>query len=144
MLLFVFALNGCYAYVPVAPAAAPVGAEVSLTINDRGRVSLLEDLGPGVRRLRGRVLEVSDTASVVALQSVEMIDIGVPVQWSGEPVRISHPFIVSLSQRQFSSTRTLIAAGAIGAGFVLAAFVRLAVGGDDPGPIRPPDPREPD
>src|SRR5215211_5212916 len=80
LILTIVQLAGCYRYVPVSAAVMPVGAEVSLAVNDRGRVALSDAVGPGVRRMEGRVLENTDSSLVLAVMSVQHIDLGVPAK----------------------------------------------------------------
>jgi hypothetical protein len=126
-------LAGCYHYVPVSQPAAAVGAAVSLGINDRGRVALTDAVGPGVRRMEGRVLENTDSSLVVSVVSVQHIDLGVPAKWAGERVEVGRDFVNELRERRFSTTRTGIALGLVAAGAVAVSFIAIEGFGSDGG-----------
>jgi hypothetical protein len=120
-------VTGCYRYVPVTATAPPTGTEVSLGISDRGRVALAGQVGPGARRLRGRLVQAADSAYVVGLSSVEYLGVAAPAKWSGEVVSVSRDYVTDIAERRFSRGRSWIAAGVL---VVLAAAVStLAITG---------------
>jgi hypothetical protein len=137
-------LTGCFQSVPATTATVPTGAEVTVGITDRGRVALGESVGLGVRRMSGQVLESTDTTLVLAVNTVEYIDLGIPVRWPGTPVQISRDHVTEIQARQFSRTRTWLAVGLVAAAAVAATAIGLIASGGDPGPGRPDEPREPD
>jgi hypothetical protein len=132
-------LTGCYTHVPVSTAAVPHGAEVSVLVTEPGRAALAEQVGPGVRRLGGGVLERTDTTLVLAVRSVEYLDLGVTARWAGERVEVGRDFVGELRERRLSRPRTGAMAAIVAAFAVAATFVSLTGSGGDPGPSRPPD-----
>jgi hypothetical protein len=145
LVLLVPQLTGCFQYVQVAGPAVPVGAEVTLGVTDRGRIALTEPVGPGVRRLSGRVLESTDTTLVLGVKTVEFLDLGVPVQWAGQPVRIAREHVTEVRERQLSRSRTYLAIGLSVAAVAALSLIGInTVFGDEPGPPRPPGERDPD
>ncbi|MGD0993544.1 MAG: hypothetical protein ABR998_13845 [Gemmatimonadales bacterium] len=113
------ALAGCYSYRPVESAPAPgVGVEVQL--NDLGRVELARTVGPSVVTIDGVLESRSDTEFVVRVMQV-IGENGLATRWEGEPVTVRPAYVESLSTRQFSVGRTVVATAMAGAGFL--AFV---------------------
>ena len=133
LLLLLSQLTACYTYVPVEVSALPPGAEVTMAVTDRGRVALTEAVGPGVRRIGGNVMSATDTSVVLAVSSVQHIDLGVPVRWAGERVVVSRDFVSEIREKRLSRSRTAIMVGLVLAGAVAASFVAIeGFGGDDP------------
>jgi hypothetical protein len=133
-------LTGCYQYVPITEPATAAGTEVSLGITDRGRVALTGQVGPGARRLRGRLTQATDSLFIVSLTSVEYLGTTVAATWTGELVSVSRDYVSDIAQRRLSRSRSWLTAGAfalLAAGVSTIAIVGL--GGGDPGGNRPPD-----
>lgn len=138
-------LTGCFQYVQTGQTVLPVGTEVSVGITDRGRAELAERVGPGVRSFGGTIVQSTDTALALSVQTVEYLDLGVQVRWAGERLDLPREFIAEVRERRFSRGRTLLAMGLAVAGVVVASLVAIAVdGGGEPGPGRPPNDNEPD
>ncbi len=127
ILLLVPHLTGCFQFVPVSRSDVPGGAEVSLGITDQGRVALAEPVGPGIRRLDGRVVENSDTSLVLAVTAVKFIDLDVTMYRDGERVEIAHQHISEIRERRLSQSRSWIAAGLAAAG--VAALLLISIVG---------------
>jgi hypothetical protein len=126
-------LTGCYQHVPASPATLTGGTEVSLGITDEGRVALADQVGPGIRRLEGRVLEITDTSLVLALTRVNLIDLDIAMQRDGERVEVARSQISDLRERQLSRSRTWLAVGgAVAAVLSLFLIALSGFGGDDP------------
>lgn len=120
-------LTGCYRYVPVTVTTPPAGAEVALGISDRGRVALASQIGPGARRVRGRLVQAADSTYVVGLSAVEYLGTNTPAKWSGEVITVSRDYVTDITERRFSRGRSWLAAGVL---VVLAAAVStLAITG---------------
>lgn len=135
VMLLVPHLVGCYHYVPATHAAMPSGAEVSVGITDRGRVALSDQVGPGVRRVGGQVLETTDTSLVLAVTSVEYLDLSVPMQWAGEPVRLelAPHFFTEVRERRLSRSRTWMMGGLIAVVAVAVSMIAIrGIGGEGP------------
>lgn len=121
------ATTGCYAYRPVATAAAP-GTVVSATLTDAGRVSIGKSVGEGARKIEGQVESVSDTTYVLRMRSVTYLN-GQTNDWSGERLSVPRQLVTDVKERFFSRKRTAMAvAGGIGS---VVAFIltRSLIGG---------------
>jgi hypothetical protein len=125
--------TGCFHYVPAAPATLPAGAEVSVGVTDGGRTALAETVGPDVLRIAGTVVESTDMALVLSVQSVAFAQLPVPAQWAGERVEISRDLLSDVRQRRISTTRTAVMAGIVTAAAVAVSFLGLRGFGTDPG-----------
>ena len=113
-------VTGCYQYVPVTTATPAAGREVTIDISDRGRVALASQLGPGARRVHGRILQAGDTAYVLGLSGVEYLGTSSLAKWSGEVVSVSRDYVTDVRERRLSRGRSWLAAGLV---VVLAAAV---------------------
>ena len=133
VLLLAVHLSGCFHYVPVGATPVRQGTLVSLAINDRGRVALQERLGPGIRRIRGTLNEVTDSTIVLSLDAIEFADLNVPARMSGESVGIPRELVAEFRERRLSKSRTWLAGALVVGGVVLAAFIGInGFGGDGP------------
>ena len=111
--------SGCYTYAPMPAAPAP-GTEVVVGLNDEGRVTLGQSVGPAAQQIEGKLQERTDSAYVVSVSSVSYFN-GGSNKWSGEPLTIGRRLVTNIQERQFSRSRTfVVAAAATGA---LLAFV---------------------
>jgi hypothetical protein len=128
------AVQGCYRYIPVLTAQAP-GTVLAFDINDRGRVELGDLVGPSVARIEGRLRTEDDTVYVVNVSSVTYLH-GQANQWAGEALSIRKTHVASVRERQFSASRTALAAGAAVGGVVAFIVTRDLIGGG-PGPREP-------
>jgi hypothetical protein len=138
ILLLLPSVTGCYRYVPVSEPATVAGTEVSLGITDRGRVALAGQVGPGARRLRGRLTQATDSLIVISLTSVEYLGAGSAARWAGEAVTVSRDFVSDIAQRRLSRSRSWLTAGVfvlLAAGVSTIAIVGF---GNDGGSDRPP------
>lgn len=132
--------SGCYTYAPIPSVAAP-GTELVLGLNDQGRVSLGQSVGPAAQSIEGTLKSNSDSAFVVAVSSVTYFN-GGSNKWSGEPLTIGRSLVNDIKERQFSRSRTfLVVAGAAGA-LLAFAFSRNLFGNQSPD--RQPNPGPPD
>jgi hypothetical protein len=76
--LLVFLLgftSGCYTFTPAAAAPEP-GTEMVLGLNDQGRVSLGQSVGPAAQTIEGRLSAKNDSAYVIAVRSVRYFNGG--------------------------------------------------------------------
>lgn len=126
-LLLLPQVTGCYRYVPVTAAVPSPGAEVALGISDRGRVALAGQVGPGARRLHGRLVHAPDSTYVVGLSSVEYLGAATPAKWSGEVISVSRDYVTDIRERRFSRGRSWLAAGILAV--LAAAATTLAITG---------------
>jgi len=80
--------TGCYTYTSI-PAAAPApGTDVLVGLNDQGRLTLGQSVGPAAQQIEGTVQSQSDSAYVLSVSSVSYFNGGIN-KWSGEPLTIS-------------------------------------------------------
>jgi hypothetical protein len=137
--LLVPQLAGCFHYVPVGSQPLPSGSEVSVGLTDLGRVQMAEQVGPGVRRIGGNLLENGDTSLLLSVTSVQYLDLDVTARWAGEPVEVPRRYIGELRERQLSRSRTFLTLGLVVVGLVASTFVAISGFGTDGGPTRPGD-----
>ena len=131
---------GCYEYVPVESAAAPVGQIIELQITDPGRVSLAPRFGPGLDQISGRL--VSQQANDLTLSVLRVQHLGGEnTLWSGEAVNLDRGFVGSVKSRKFSVTRSVLVALGVGTVLYFTAGRGLIGGGSDP--KDPTDPNDP-
>jgi hypothetical protein len=101
--------------------------EVALGISDRGRVALAGRIGPGARRLHGRLVQAADSTYVVGLSAVEYLGVTARAKWSGEVISVARDHVTDITERRLSRGRSWLAAGML---VVLAAAVStLAITG---------------
>ena len=136
-LLLLPGATGCYTYVPVWNGVPAPGRDVEVGLADQGRVALAPQVGPGANKLRGRVLQRSDSVFLLAVSAVRYIDTPAIAKWSGERIAVSKDFVGGMSERRLSRSRTWIAAGL--AAIAVAGITQIAIvgGGTDPGTPRP-------
>jgi hypothetical protein len=139
MVLLLPSVAGCYQYVPITDRAPVPGAEVSLGVTDQGRVALTGQVGPGARRLRGRLTHASDSLFVISLTSVEYVGTPIAARWSGEAISVSRNFVSNLEERRLSRTRSWLTAGAFAALAVAVSTIAIVGFGSDGGSTRPGD-----
>lgn len=122
-------LPACYHYVPLQSDPAPgIGVEVEL--NDLGRVEMQSAVGPEAGSIQGVIESRSDTGFVVSVTQVTG-EYGGITKWGGERVAVRPEYVRSMRERQFSTTRTVIASVAAGGAVVAFALTRslLGIGG---------------
>jgi len=126
-------LTGCYQYVPTSGSALSNGATVSVGVTDAGRAALSEHVGPGIRRIEGRVVSSTDSSLVLSVTAVDYIDRPVPAPWGGEQLVLSRNIVSEIREKRLSRTRSWLLAGVIAVAAV--AVSQLAIdgfGGDVP------------
>ncbi len=135
--------SGCYAYSPAATELAP-GSGVAYTVTDRGRVALADQVGAGVLRVEGTLLQSTGSEYVIAVSRVRTLD-GSLSRWAGERVTLSRDHVATSLQRRFSKQRTAVAVAATVVGATVFIITRnliatgLPFGDDDGGRIPPVD-----
>jgi hypothetical protein len=143
-LLLVPQLAGCFQYVGVPATGRPAGAEVAVSITDRGREAMTPMVGSNVRRINGRVVESTDTALVLSVTSVDHLR-GLPDQWGGERVAVPRDFISTVGERRLSRGRTAAAMGVVAVAVAVASRIAIqGFGNGDGGNDRPPGEGPPD
>lgn len=142
-LMVMLAQTGCYTYAPASRELRP-GMGVAYTLTDRGRVAMADQVGSGVLRVEGSLLENTGSAYVIKMSRVQSID-GSRSRWGGERVTVSHDHVANSFERKLSKQRTAIAIGATVVGLTVFAITRnltvfgLGFGPEDP---RIPDPNQ--
>lgn len=109
--------SGCYTYGPAAMSPDP-GTRLVLQLNDQGRVALVDSIGPTGREVEGTVVTKSDSAFLLQVARVGYLN-GQSNTWNGERLTVRRSLVDRVTERRFSSSRTLLAAG-IATGGVLA------------------------
>jgi hypothetical protein len=120
LLALTAAQTGCYIYAAPTTAAPTAGSRLAFTLTDRGRAALANQLGPGVLRLEGALIENSGDSYVISVESVRNIDRG-SSKWSGERVTLQRDDVASVFERKFSKRRTIITVASVTAG--ITAFI---------------------
>jgi hypothetical protein len=118
--LLVFLLGftaGCYSFTPVAQTPAP-GTQLVLGLNDQGRATLGQSVGPAAETIEGTLQAKNDSAYVIAVSSVRYFN-GGSNMWSGEPLTVSKSFVQQAQERRFSRSKTALAF-AVGAAAALS------------------------
>ena len=124
-LLLLPGATGCYAYTPLWSGTPAPGAEVALTLTDRGRVALAGPLGPGARRIVGTVASASDSAYILRVREVSYIDAPAPARWTGEQLVVARDYVGGTEERRLSKSRTWIAVGVFAGGLALASTIAI-------------------
>jgi hypothetical protein len=130
----VAAAGGCYTYRPLAGQDPVPQTEISLTLTDSGSVALAAEVGPRVRKLHGKVLEVTPAAYRLAM--IESTDHrGIETLWRGEPVTVPRGLTAGADERRFSTWKTVVAAAGgvflvVGTGVAISEAA--SSGGDKP------------
>ena len=131
----------CYAYVPVQGAQATPGEHVGLLVSDEGRIALRDQMGQGVDRIEGILLENTGDEYLMRVSRVKTIR-GQTSHWTGEQVRVPLTTVARIEERQISRRKSVLMVAALLAG----AAILLATGtvgnfGFDP--ENPPEPGPP-
>lgn len=138
-LLLLPGATGCYTYVPVWTGSPADGAQLEVGLADRGRVALAPQLGAGANRLRGRLVQHSDSQLVLAVSSVKYIDAPARAKWTGEEITITRDYTSGIAERRLSRTRSWIAAGLAVAALAAISTIAITGFGTDGGNNRPTD-----
>jgi hypothetical protein len=131
--------TGCYASVPVWDRAPAPNSEITVGLSDQGRNVLAAQLGPGARRITGRLARATDSAFVVRVTSVEYISSSSAGSWTGEEVIVSRDLVSGVTERHFSRSRSWLAAGVVVVGLALATTIAIKGFGNDPSGTKPKD-----
>jgi hypothetical protein len=82
---------------------------VAIDLSDQGRVALGNQIGPGVARIEGKLVEANGDGYVIGVSRIETIG-GQGSQWTGERVRVQQTYVARVQERRLSKKRTLLAA----------------------------------
>jgi hypothetical protein len=136
---FAVFLAGCYTLQPARSGTLDAGTEVSLQINDAGRVALGGSMGPEIDQIEGKLLQKDPDQYVIAVSAVRLLRGGQQV-WSKEQVSVKTEYVGRAYERRFSKARTLVVGGATVGGFVAFLATRELFGrGEEPPPAGPGD-----
>lgn len=122
--------TACYTYTAKAPSDLMTGQEVEVTVNNFGRIALTADLGDDVAKFDGNVVSVTDSVLSVGVNHVDFLN-GSSTGFSGGTVSISRNAITTVSTKQFSRSKTAVAAIGIIAALAAAIGVLHATGFGD-------------
>ncbi len=114
------AATGCYTYRQAPDGTLPLGSTVALGITDRGRVAVGEQVGPGVLRIRGELVDKTDSTYVLRVKSVEHLN-GRTTKWSGEQLVVSRDHVGTAAEQRYSRGRTWLAISGVAVGVALTA-----------------------
>ena len=125
-------------------AGVPLVAErVQFVLNDQGRVSLANKLGPAVDKVEGTVLQVNENAYEISVIGITQVG-GSSALWNGEQVSVAKDLVSSYAIRRLNRARTTLLVGGVTVGvlaFILGRTLLLGGGGTEATP--PPEPGPP-
>jgi hypothetical protein len=125
--------TACYTYDLKAPSDLMAGQEVEVTVNNVGRVALTSDLGDDVAQFEGNVVSVADSMLTVSVTHVDYLN-GSSTGFPGGTISVSRNSITAVSTKQFSRSKTAVAAFGIVAAIAAVIGVLHATGFGDSGP----------
>jgi hypothetical protein len=133
--------TGCFAYLP-SPTPLPAPAtQVRVRLSSTGTSELVNQLGPNVVQLDGRVMRVDPDSSITVAVSTTTSGAGMFLPYEGEgAVRLPRSAIASLNVRTLSRRRTTLFIGGMVLGAIGIAVKALDSGGGSPGDGKPPPP----
>jgi hypothetical protein len=129
--------TACYSYAPLLGGTPRPGEPVGLVVNDVGRVALGEQVGTGVDRIEGILVDARDEQYVVRVSKVRNIR-GQSAHWSGEPLRVPLSAVARVEGRYFSGRKTTLAVG-IAIAAISLAIVGSSLAGFGFSQDRPPE-----
>jgi hypothetical protein len=143
MMGVVAANSACYAYVP-AQTSAQAGEHVGLLVTDEGRIALRDQMGAGVDRIEGILLDTQSEEYLLRVSKVRNVG-GRTSHWTGEHIRIRPANIARVETRKMSGRKTALLVGGVVAGaallFATNSLSVLGFSNDRDNP-RPPDPAD--
>ncbi|MDQ6770708.1 MAG: hypothetical protein M3Z54_12060 [Gemmatimonadota bacterium] len=131
--LLVFLLgfsSGCYTFEPVATSPT-AGTRVVLGLNDQGRATLGQSVGPAAEIIEGTLQAKNDSAYVIAVSSVRYFNGGTNI-WSGEPLTVSTALVQQAQERRFSPSRTALTVALSAAAVLSLILTRTLFGSSSP------------
>ncbi len=121
-------LGGCYTYAVTGADKPAPGTAVAVILNDRGRAELDEQLGPEVWQVEGTVVSTDDSSLSLSMARTSTLE-HQDMRWAGETVRLRSDYCRTVMVRQFSVSRTAIAAGTATAGVIALLTTTALLGG---------------
>lgn len=120
-------LGSCYSLKPVTGPLPDAGSTVALDMNDAGRAALGGLIGPGVKRIEGKVLDSQEESFLLSVSSITLLDGGYQV-WNGEEVRLQKGHVSSAYSRRLSMGRSIGLGVAVVGGFTAFLVTRSLLG----------------
>jgi hypothetical protein len=117
-------LGGCYTYGQMVRDQPVPAQDIEVTLNDRGRLALENNVGSDVLTVTGAVESVSDSGFVLQVQRVTDINRNI-AHWANEPVTFRTEWVREMRERRFSAARTVILVGSTAGAVALAAATPL-------------------
>ena len=116
-------LGGCYTQTPLTSLPAP-GTRIVASLNDAGRVGMVEQVGPSITKIEGVLDSAStDTAYTLHVLFVSFID-GTVARWAGEPVTLRPGYVQSMEEKHLSKGRTAVLISGVTVALGVFAFTR--------------------
>jgi hypothetical protein len=140
-LLMLPLLAGCYTMQPLVgsrPEPAP-SARLVIELTDAGRVGMLDQMGPDVARLEGRLVRQTDSTYVLSVSLVVNVW-GAQTRWNGEQVTLRTDYVRTIGERRFSAGRTALAAVSATASIMAFVLTRNLLGGGNSTDANTPPP----
>jgi hypothetical protein len=116
------AASGCYVYEPSTASLLVPGRSVALDLNDLGRLTLANQIGPEVKRISGVLVSETSDHYVLHVNQISFFN-GRTSDWSGEAVSVRADFVNGVLEEKLSASRTAlaVAGGIAGVGAIVAA-----------------------
>lgn len=133
-------ISGCYTFTPVATNPSP-GTELVLGLNDQGRATLGQSVGPAAESIEGKLQSKTDSAYVISVSSVRYFN-GGSNTWSGEPLTVGTSFVQQAQERRFSASKTALAVAVAAAAALSFILTRTLFGSSSPDKTPTPGPPE--
>ncbi len=134
-------LAGCYVYTPISTLEPAPGTNLSLLLNDEGRMQSSHEVGPYAMKIEGELVQATPEDFVLSVSDVTDIR-GVHSKWTGESVSLPRSYVMMTYQKQFSTSKTVLLAAAVAGGIValIASRNLIGFGGSGDTGQNPPDP----
>jgi hypothetical protein len=135
--------SACYRYVPASAADLTVGAAYRGHLTPEGSRQVAPIVGENVERFDGRIINVLDTAYLVAMSAtLKRADVR-PTVWTGEQLLIPRSAVNRFELRELDRPRTMRAAalyagGMLAVGVLVFSIKSLTSGSGTPNPQPPP------
>ena len=130
---------GCYTFTPASNPTP--GTDVVLGLNDQGRVTLGQSVGPAAETIEGTLKSKNDSAYVISVSSVRYFN-GGSNTWSGEPLTVGTSSVQQAQERHFSASKTALVVGAAAAAVLSFILTRTLFGSSSPDKTGTPGPPE--
>lgn len=136
----VLLLGACYRYVPETSAALETGAMYRAHLTPEGTQRVAPVLGANIARFDGRLVNVSDSALLVAISATVRRDDPRRTGWSGEQVTVPRSAVLGFDRRELDRKRTIGAAVGWGLGMLVVSALWRSISGRASGGDNTPGP----